>query len=393
MELNNLSLLEVRSLLNEKIEKQKEIVASLKVNEEVRSMTDDERSTLDNLDEEIRSIEIREKELLKIEEIENKTLKNTKNEKRSMNEKNTKLDEFRSLAETAKTQSLSLDELRSITVGATAVDKGIGTETVDFIREYHANNTVIDAGAKVYTGLIGDVVVPRMDANTVKWVTETGEGTESGAFNGISMKPHRISGYCKVSKQFYMQHPQKVASLVMESFAQAVASKVQSTAFTGTGTNQPKGLFNYATSTSGGTDLVNYIELTTPNETELYSGLVKGKYDSFKLDGNSNMTYILSPEAGFDLETKLVNTNSPRFILDNGKISALPAMVDGSISDGSTNVAVVGDFSNVAIGVWDNIDIISDPYTLASSGQIKITVNAFADVTVTRPELFSKITW
>ena len=48
-------------------------------------------------------------------------------------------------------------------------------------------------------------------------------------------------------------------------------------------------------------------------------------------------------------------------------------------SDVPTTQYAYGDFSNIVMGTWGNVDLIIDPYTLAAENSVRIVVNAFVD--------------
>jgi hypothetical protein len=305
-----------------------------------------------------------------------------------------RVDEFRSMGGSDGELKMKVDELRSIAVGVNASDSGIATDAVDFIKDYNPDNVALKAGVKIYTGLVGDVVIPRFDGTTVKFVTETEGATESGAFTGMKMTPKRVSGTCTISKKFLAQHPERAAQMIMESFANAVGYVTQHAVFAGTGVGaNPLGIMKYGTSVAGVKDKVNLISLgAAPTEKVIYGGLVKAKYAAISKAGNQSLKYVCAPNAGERLEAALPNENSSKFILDNDRIEALTGLVDGSIL-AQGNAVICGDFSNAGIGIWDEIDLVFDPYTMAATGQVKVTVNAFCDITVNRPELFSVVKW
>ena len=68
--------------------------------------------------------------------------------------------------------------------------------------------------------------------------------------------------------------------------------------------------------------------------------------------------------------------------------------VDGTPAFNTSNVSgkkyVYGDFSNLAIGVWNSgVDLTVDPFTLAGENQIKLVVNFYVDAKILRPEAFT----
>ena len=394
MKIENMTLLEVRSTLSEKVKAQKSIVAGLKTGDEVRSMTDKERSEVGELETSIGQLEARQKELELQEKIEKRSLTEPKKAGMKKEVSKSRVEEFRSMGGADGALKITVDELRSIAVGADAAASGIATQAVDFIKDYNPENVALKAGVKVYTGLVGDVVIPRFDGTTVKFVTETEAAAESGGFSGMKMTPHRVSGTCTISKKFLAQHPERAAQMIMESFANAVGYVTQHAVFAGTGVGaNPTGILGYDTATDGSKDKVNLLSLgLTPTDAAIYKGLVKGKYAAISKAGNQALKFVCAPEAAEVLEASLPNTNSSKFILDNDRIAAIPALCDGSIlSEGK--LAICGDFSNAGIGIWDELDLIFDPYSKKTTGQVEVTVNAMCDVTINRPELFTIVKW
>lgn len=49
------------------------------------------------------------------------------------------------------------------------------------------------------------------------------------------------------------------------------------------------------------------------------------------------------------------------------------------------------DFSMAILGLFGAPDVVVDPYTLAATGQVRITLNQFFDFGVRQPAAFAKI--
>ena len=52
---------------------------------------------------------------------------------------------------------------------------------------------------------------------------------------------------------------------------------------------------------------------------------------------------------------------------------------------------IFGNFEDLYIGQWGGIDLVVDPYTLATSGEIRFVLNAYNDVLVAEPKSFAVI--
>ena len=53
-------------------------------------------------------------------------------------------------------------------------------------------------------------------------------------------------------------------------------------------------------------------------------------------------------------------------------------------SNVASNGVLFGDFSEVVVGMWNGLDLIVDPYSLASKGCVKIVASMYVDVKLRR---------
>ena len=53
-------------------------------------------------------------------------------------------------------------------------------------------------------------------------------------------------------------------------------------------------------------------------------------------------------------------------------------------------VAIFGDFSKLYVGMFNGLDIMADPYTLAHSGQVRLVLNQYMDWGMSNPNAFVK---
>jgi HK97 family phage major capsid protein len=86
--------------------------------------------------------------------------------------------------------------------------------------------------------------------------------------------------------------------------------------------------------------------------------------------------------------TMVVGSTFPQFLLNNGKVAGVPFY--GS-SLATANKLIYGDFSYGVIGVW-GIDVLYDPYTSASKGEVVFHVTGLLDTGIINPYAFAVIT-
>ena len=95
------------------------------------------------------------------------------------------------------------------------------------------------------------------------------------------------------------------------------------------------------------------------------------------------MKYIVSPKAKAALRNMARSADSTRLVMEGNEVDGTPALSTTHMAQ--YNLAY-GDWSNVAIGQWGAIDLVIDPYTVAISGQVRITINAYFDFKLLRED-------
>jgi HK97 family phage major capsid protein len=71
--------------------------------------------------------------------------------------------------------------------------------------------------------------------------------------------------------------------------------------------------------------------------------------------------------------------------------SNVPNNLAKSTTTGGLSAMIFGDFSQVVTAQFGGLELITDPYTLARTGQIALTMNSFVDSTVKQPNALGDI--
>lgn len=256
-------------------------------------------------------------------------------------------------------------------------DDVIETDFQDLLGPLRAKNVLHEAGAKFLTGLVGDVQIPVMTAANCGWEGEIAEAPDANiTFSSVKLQPKRLTCYVDISKQFLVQDSIGAEAMIRQDIVDAINSKLESTILgseAGSAT-QPAGMFNGAT-------------LTTVTD---YAGLCD--FEATLEDANilNPAVYVMSNKAKAKVRSMDKGGKHTELVYENGE-------VDGTKVYNTSNVekvrAIYGDFSNLAIGQWGSIDLVVDPYTKASAGQVRLVVNAYFDAKVVRPEAFAYATF
>ena len=265
---------------------------------------------------------------------------------------------------------LPMETRAAVTVNVEGEDV-VATDVFDILEPLRAKNVLVQAGASVYTGLVGNVKIPVMGASNVTWEGETSPASDgAGTFNHVELSPKRLTAYIDISKQFLIQTENiQAEAKIRQDLINAITSKLEQTILSddaGT-TTKPAGIF-YGGSPATIADFEDITEL----EASVESANVYG-----------DLKYIMDPKSKAVLRNMARSADNTRLVMENGEVDGTQALVTSNMED---NTLVYGDFSNIVIGQWGAIDLTIDPYTQAANGCVRLVINAFFDAKVARTE-------
>ena len=380
----------------------KEIVDTCK--KEIREMTDDEQAEfdaakaeiaslkgqLDELKKKLESYEVptldeteevkadfceedpmAEEEVIKVEELKSKRNKTNKMRKSIVKE-------IRSaIANGTKNFKINADtEKRAIQVtGVSGVhDEVVETEIQGILEPLYAKSVLAELGVKWYTGLPqGDIQVPVMGKGTVGWADEVAAASAGGnAFSAVLLQPKRLTAYVDISKQLLNQDTIGVENAIRRDIVNAINDKLEATIFSDDAgdATKPAGIF-YDSSVFDASTFKAVVDL----EAKVESNNVYG-----------DMKYLLSTGAKADLRAMPKSTKNTQLVMEGGEIDGTPAVVTSNVA--GVGYYAYGNFENLAVASWGDIDITVDEYTQAVNGCVRLVVNAYFDAKKLRPEAF-----
>jgi len=357
--------LEIADMKANLIHRNLEILALAK--QETRELSEDEENEFKANEDEISKLEEEAKDLE--EELEKEA--EVEDEKEEKSNKNISIDKMEtkkfSLVDAIKRSMTTHEPIilnRAGEPNYTVTVEGedtVATEVWDVLEPLRQENVLVGLGARLYTGLVGDVQIPVLGASQVGWKGEVAAADDgSGSFTSVSLSPKRITGKFPISLQFLAQTTPDIEAAIRNDIAFALNAKLEETLLgdaAGTST-QPAGLFYGLTPA----EVVDYASLN-----EAVAGLEE---DNFK-----NISFVLSPSAKAAMKSMVINDHG--MVFANGEVDGYKAATSSNVE---SKMALAGDFSQLVMGVWGDIriDVVADSATLAN-GQIMIIVNAFMD--------------
>jgi HK97 family phage major capsid protein len=236
-------------------------------------------------------------------------------------------------------------------------------------------------GARVLTGLVGNVVIPRQKTSHVaQWIAEGESLTETGmTFDNITLQPRHVGALTELSRQLIQQSSPQIEQIVRDDMSAVIAEAFDTAMLTGDGIKQPLGIL----ATTG----IQTANLATLDWASLM--LMLQKLGISNVNPNA---WLTSPAVATKLRTALKSaTAGSGYLMENGTAAGLPVAVTNAMPLKLTKGQVLlGDFSELFVGVWDSVQILVNPYESAAyaRGGVKVRAMLTADAAVRRPEAF-----
>lgn len=274
----------------------------------------------------------------------------------------------------------------------------------DFITLLRNASLVRQMGARVLSGLVGNVAIPRQIGSvTPGWVAQSGAATESDAsFAQVTMSMKTCHGIQDVTRDLLMQSTPAAEGLVRADLIETMATQLDFIALHGTGaSNQPTGLANTAGigSEAGGAngaaptwDNVVNLESAVANNNAaqgatgyLTNTRVRGRLKrTQKFTGTNGQEIWQGPPAGAD--GGLYGTlNGYRAGVSNNVRSDLTK----GTSTGVCSAIFFGNWADLLIGEWGTAEILPDEVTQASNRIIRMHIWQSLDIAVRRQQSFA----
>ncbi len=240
-------------------------------------------------------------------------------------------------------------------------------------------------GARVLPNLRGDVVIPRQATTaTAQWIAEGTALTDSGiTFDNITLKPRHVGAITELSRQLLQASNPAIEQLVKDDFVQVVGLAIDKALIHGNGTTEPEGLLTAATGTG---------TLATLNWTTILKVL-----EDLALVNVNPSAWLTHPAIATKLRAALKTATLPGYLLENGLMAGLPVAVTNQLAAKSGTPdkgrIIVGDFSEMLIGTWGSVDILTNQFAEGpySRGAVQVRILTTMDMVPRRENAFAVI--
>ena len=268
----------------------------------------------------------------------------------------------------------------------------------EFVGALYGSAKVAQLGARVLTGLVGDVAIPKMSSSVTNtaFVAEGAAPTEgSSVFSQVTMTPKTLATFVDYTRKLTLQSDPSIEQVLRNDIIQTMANAIDQVAIQGGATNQPSGILTESDATT--------VAIGTNGGPITYANLVKMDSAINADNGNTGVKNYLTtpgvmgamrntPKQGSGVEGNFI-INEANTLLGHAvhQTTNVPSnLTKGNVS-GSCHAVLLGDFSQVMMGFWSGVDVIVDTSTLSTSGGVRLAFFQDCDLAVRQPEAFALI--
>lgn len=300
-------------------------------------------------------------------------------------------------------RSLAGPGVRSLgTSDLTAGGSLVGTmhlNPLTFSAARYAASVLGPAGATFVPLTVGDAEVPTIGKADTSWVGEATEITESTPSTQLaSFVMRTVAAHVDVERRLVKAG---IGAMLFPELGRALGEAEERAAFAGVGyALQPLGIVY--------TEGVTVGALGTNGGLPSYDALLDLTGPVLNADApRGSLGFITSATMRDTLARITVRADGKEIFVwqapqrpdADGTIGTFPAwattacpnnLTKGSAA-GICSAIIFGAWSDLAVARWGGVDVIVDPYSLASQGIVRVLAYADLDVVVTRPDSFAMI--
>lgn len=252
-------------------------------------------------------------------------------------------------------------------------------------------------GARMLTGLQGNVAVPKLATKTtVAFVSETNAPTEGApVFGQLLMQPKTVAGYVDISRRMMIQSDPSVEAVLRNDIISQIAAKIDDVAIKGGGSNEPTGIL--------GTSGIGAVAIGTNGGAPTWASVVAlERAVAVANAATGNLGYLTNPKVVAKLRATARQSSGVEgnFILNDANkllgydvtsTNLVPSTLTKGSSSGVCSAMIFGNFNDVIIGMWSGVDVIVDTASLSTSGSTRLAFFQDVDVGVRHAESFAAV--
>ena len=272
-----------------------------------------------------------------------------------------------------------------------------------YIEPQYTQPRVLSAGATVLSGLVGNVLIPKMTASdSVAWLA-----AEGGTYNNtqptlaqVSLNPSDVAAYVDLTRRLLQQSTPAAEAIIRDDLSRVISIAIDAAAIDGAGTGGvPLGILNQsgigtvAAGVNGGS--VTYAIIGSLVGQLAAANALYGRLTWLTTGGlaaHMMSTAKFSYGSATLWEPPLTKEPQP----GEGSIMYMPSFISNNCPSNGTKgtgtnlqTLLLGNWTDLLIGQWGVLQILADPYSQSSSGTVRLTAIQTVGVAVRHPASFA----
>ncbi len=301
---------------------------------------------------------------------------------------------LRSLSSPAERRTLTSGAQGTPPTGAALIPTVVRDDLL--IDPLRAATVLAGLGATYLTGLTGNISVPTVTQGTsVGWFAENAPIPDTEvAFGSVPLAMKHVGAITEYSRNMLVNTSADVDRLLRNDLMRALAVEIDRAALVGSGNGViPRGVVN----TPGVVKVAFGDGLSWPNVLALPAALDNANVPMGRLAFVGNgiirskaMGTLTSPGVAGPFIMALPDSLAGYPYASTSLIPVAPATT-GAGARPARSTLVFGSWENLLVGVWDALDLTSNPYsdTAYRKGAVQVRIIADLDVAVRHPEAFA----
>ena len=263
----------------------------------------------------------------------------------------------------------------------------IGTDHLgaQFIDRLMGALVVRRAGARVLTGLTGNVSIPKLVSSTSAWIAENSAITPGDpTFGSVRLSPKHCGTIVEFSRNLLLQSSPDIETLLRQDFAAELATRIDAAALIGGGSNEPTGIM-------ANTDVDGTTSMATPTWAtvlELIETVEAGNGVGNAFVGSPQVVKALRSTAKVGSSDSVMIMEAPNSLAGYPFFST--TLMTGTASPAAGNL-IFGNFNDLLLGIWSEFDVLVNPFesTAYTKGNVMVRGMATVDVALRHAESFA----
>lgn len=248
-----------------------------------------------------------------------------------------------------------------------------------------AASVVRGLGARTLSGLTGNLSIPReTDSPAIGWVAENaGLSGDDANFDSVVLAPKHAGALTEYSRNMLLQSSPDVEALLRQMLARNLALAIDRAAIKGGGSNEPLGVL-----------ATNGIQTVT-SPTTVFAGVAEAIEKADIENVGASRAIITTPGMRKNASLAVDRTARPYglAVVFHNVPTSFSNLVPSNLGGGTEHGLIYGDWSELLIGIWSEIDILVNPFesTAYAKGNVSVRAMATVDFAVKHPKAFVSV--